>query len=475
MLNFKTTIEPTNILPPATRGLALPRWVRLFVCMLVLPVAACDPVQSTSRETSAQPALLETGAGPAMSSGVDRTYSGPTLSDTPFKRMIVASVNDNPGSRASISRIAAASATVIGASGAFRPRVSLGADYGVQLTGNDENAGTAPYVQLSQLLFDAGASKNRRAAAEARLDERRGDHVVFRSGLAFRAVESYFDIRRHRELVALSAQNVALHRTFLKRVETRVAARAGSQTDALAARSRLADASSRAVSGRAELDRAESVFVEVFGVVPGSLPVPPAAPAMTRGDVARIADRNPRVVALDSAILAAEADLRTASAGRFPSVKLGVTGRPDDDSGLDVNASLSVSYALTTGGEREAGILAAQANLQELRATRQELLRETERSVAFVRSDQQAMALQLEAANSAVDANRANAEAYVAQFELGRRSIADVLDAQSDYIEAKERLINAQADLSLSGYALLAVTGDILGVFGMRLLGTVPQ
>lgn len=195
--------------------------------------------------------------------------------------------------------------------------------------------------------------------------------------------------------------------------------------------------------------------------------MPPVAPNVERGEVASTAASSPRVIGMDHAIVAAEADLRLAKSGRFPTVRLGVTGRPGSDGGVDVSSGISMDFALTTGGEREAGIQTAKANLLEIEATRRELLRELERSIAFVLADQDSMALQLDAANFAVSANKANAEAYLEQFDMGRRNITEVLDAQSGFIRSSENLINARMDLALSGYALLATTGDILDVFGM--------
>lgn len=438
--------------------------------MLLLGLAGCGTPEGVA---SGPPEVVSesTQANRVELPAATRTYTGPVLVESPFKDLIVLAVKDNPGSDASISRIAAAQATAAGAAGAFKPRVSVGADYGVQIAGSANRARNSPYIELSQLIFDAGASGSRRAATNARLKERRSDHVSFLSSLTFQAVETFGDVLRKRDLVALAEKNMGLHRTFLAQVETRVAAGAASQMDTLEARSRFAEATSRAVSAQAELDQANSRYAEVFGSAPAAVSMPPAAPIVTPEKISLTAASSPRVVSMNHAIVAGEADLRFAQSGRFPTVRLGTTGRPGVDGGVDINSGISVDFALITGGEREARIQIAKANLLEIHAKRRELLREVERSITFVRADQKSMALQLDAANFAVSANKANAEAYLEQFDIGRRNITEVLDAQSSFIESSERLINSKMDMALSGYALLAVTGDILGVFGISQTG----
>jgi outer membrane protein TolC len=55
------------------------------------------------------------------------------------------------------------------------------------------------------------------------------------------------------------------------------------------------------------------------------------------------------------------------------------------------------------------------------------------------------------------------------EFTIGRRSLLDLLDAQRDFVLAQQTLIEAEEQLLLSGYAALALTGDILPAFGVAL------
>jgi hypothetical protein len=57
------------------------------------------------------------------------------------------------------------------------------------------------------------------------------------------------------------------------------------------------------------------------------------------------------------------------------------------------------------------------------------------------------------------------------RFAIGRASILQLLDAQRDLASAEELASVAERDLLLSGYAALALTGDIVHAFDLSLPG----
>jgi outer membrane protein, adhesin transport system len=110
-----------------------------------------------------------------------------------------------------------------------------------------------------------------------------------------------------------------------------------------------------------------------------------------------------------------------------------------------------------------------------LRAERQNLMRQIARSLALLRSDARAGQDRLAAAEEAVAASAASVAAVQTQFGVGRATIVQVLDTQRDLVQAEEALAVALRDTGLSGYAALALTGDILDVFGITLPTVRPS
>ena len=418
---------------------------------------------------AANPAPEDASAAPAEDSA-EAPRNAPRVSaelaQTPFGRAIAQAVRTSPDRTAAGARVQEAEADLQAESGAFLPQVSLGAEATTTLAGTSQ---ATPLLRVRQLIYDGGASAGRRSAAQARVVQSQSDRLSTLASTTYETVETYHDLRSARQRLDLARRNEATHRRFLEQVEDRAAAGAGAGPDVLTARSRLANATTRAVEAQARVDRAISAYQRAFGEAPpASIGAAPTAPRLPEGSDAEIIDASPRLRSLQASITAAEADLATARAGRRPAVSLGATGRRGvGERRVDGSLSLEVDYDLGTQGRQAAAIRAAEARLQTLEAERDSLTRDIASALADLRADQRAGAARLSAARDAVRANEESVEAAREQFSIGRQSLAGLLDAQRDLFEASESLIAAERELALTGYAALSLTGDILDAFGI--------
>ena len=434
-----------------------------LLCILLaagvgLSACATPPEQGEDLEIVARPGAALPG---------ERTRRmPPSLAATPFGTVVARAVQDYPSLAAGTARMRAAEAAIAAERGAFLPQVSIGAETGVRLIGGTSSTRATPVVSVEQLLYDGGAASARTRAAQARLAQSASDRLGAAASLTYDAVQAYHEVLHRRRLLELAGRNLTLHRDFVSQTEARVQAGAASETDLLTAQSRLADATARHVTAQSRLDRAEAGFRELFGIAPASIAAPAAAPALPAN--AATVEQSPRLRSVDAAIAGAQAELQAARAGANPSVVLNLTGGSANGR-ADVNANLGLRYDLATGGRRQAAIRSAEARVQELESSRAELVRQIERALDVVRSDQRAGAERLRAARLARRANEANVEAVREQFTIGRRSITELLDAQRDFLTASEALLEAELELALSGYAALSLTGDIVDVFGISL------
>ncbi|MCG8359238.1 MAG: TolC family protein, partial [Kiloniellales bacterium] len=53
-------------------------------------------------------------------------------------------------------------------------------------------------------------------------------------------------------------------------------------------------------------------------------------------------------------------------------------------------------------------------------------------------------------------------DAYRQQFEVGQRTLLDVLDAENELFVAKGQLVTSQTNVELASYRILALTGQLL-------------
>jgi outer membrane protein TolC len=399
---------------------------------------------------------------------------GAQLSATGFGQDVAGAVRAHPEVAGRGAQLDAARADLDLIRAGARPQISLGADAGLLLVGGVAgSARVVPVLEASQLLFDAGATRARLRAGHEDVLGRQIDREALTANLALDAVAARIDLRHQRSLLHLADDNLAEHRALLDRIRDRVQAGAGSDADRLSAESRLADAMARRAAIRSDLDRAEVVHAELFGASPGTGTVPPA-PDLPSGAVQAVIASSPRVRGVDARIAAATATRDAVQASAWPVLSLDVEARRPD-TGTEVSAAVRPRAVLAGGGQRAAMLARADAEIASLLAERQAAEREVARALAFARSDRQSGQARLDASRAARAANAAAQAAARDQFDAGRRDTGDLLEAQRDLFLASVALAEAERALLLSGYAALALTGDILDVFGLRADFAAPE
>lgn len=432
--------------------------LKYLACQFILLMAACAPPPDlTDVKVSLSAGSVGVGAQPPV----------PRLAQSEFGQRVRAAVETNPNLAQSATRLKVADANETAAKGAFLPRVSSGINARSQRI-NSDIADFTPYLRVSQLVYDGGAASGELAAAQARVLESQGGQLQTAAALTLAAIEAYVVVLDRRKVLEISDRNVQVHEEIVRQITERTAQGVGSSADVLTARSRMADARTQLADAKAWVDRAEAQYQEVFGRPPGALANPVAAPKLARSDSQIVLD-SPQVRRANAALVAAQAEHSAAIARRQPGVEIAAFADRGDSKNANFGVDFSVNYELDSTGQRRAAIAAAQAQVREAEFARETFIREIRRELEFIRSDQSAGAVRLQAARLAVQANAESVEAARAQFTIGRRTLVEILDAQRDYVNAQQRLILAEQSFFLTNYAALSLTGDILDYLGISI------
>tara|TARA_R110000868_G_scaffold377087_2_gene642330 strand:- start:3617 stop:5032 length:1416 start_codon:yes stop_codon:yes gene_type:complete len=388
------------------------------------------------------------------------------VAGTQFGRMVAQAVRSHPDVEAAGANISIAQADLESSRGALRPAVSIGASAQSRVIGDRDrtNNQATPYLQVSQLIYDGGASASRKAAATANVQQSTNARLVTAANTALDAVDAYLNVISARKILALTQDNLDAHQDMADLIEERRSAGAGSQSDVLTVRSRLADAETLVIDAQSQLERTEARFVQMFGTSPGALETPPVAPALPADTAAAVAT-SPRISALNAQLAASRSQLRLAEVSRRPQVELDGTAQRADNGGKDITFGLNVEYAFDTRGQSSSAIHRARAEVTRLEAQKAALERDIRRSMDYVKSEAAAGVQRLRSSRAAVEANRANVAAARDEFSIGRRNLLDVLEAQRDYVQAQNTLITSERTQIYTGYDALALTGDIVEIF----------
>lgn len=390
-------------------------------------------------------------------------------------------VHSNPGVGEAAANRRATEAEMRQSQGVLLPQVRLQLDAGPERTNryvtpaplgnNDWKAGRQGSIVVRQLLFDGLASINEIWRQAARTDAA-AFRVLERTELiALDAAEAYIDVVRYLRLVALAEDNVTAHRRILGNVRSRVEGGRSGEGDLHTATERVASAEATLAEFRQRLDDARAAYRRVVGLEPYNLRFPGrlrGMPASKDESLAVALRHNPTIQAAGADVAAARYGFDATAGAFLPNVALegrasrGVDTNDFDGQRDDVSAKFVVTWDVFNGGRdswrrAEAGERLIEENYRHARLQR-EAFEALDRAWAArtITSDRiAALTRQVEGARGAV-------AAYGKEYELGQRTLIDLLDVQNQYFNGLVSLVSTRGVAVFADYQLLAAMGKLL-------------
>ena len=330
-------------------------------------------------------------------------------------------------------------------------------------------------LTLTQMLFDGYATKSEVERQLARTDSAayRVDEAA--EFIALDAIEVHLDVLRNQVLLKQAEENLAAHEAILGRVRQGERQGGGSIADVRQTEARLAAARNVLATANGNLRDAKARYRRVTGddayeLETSTAPIF-ALPEGPETAAAKAAASSPTVRIAKADIDVAKAELKGSRAGYYPrfDLELGTAANRQIDgivgSEVQAEALVVMRYNLFRGGgdiarEREAfsRVNETHQGLRRARLEAEEQARLSFNALTTARSRVEALAAQKRA-------NAATRDAYAEQFDLGRRSLLDLLDAENEYYLAKSNLTTAEFTESFAVYRVLAVVGDLLPTF----------
>lgn len=365
----------------------------------------------------------------------------------------------------------------------FLPSLDLRVDGGYERTENATTRATTganhedmqrslASLTMTQLLFDGfGAyyevsrQESRTASAASRVQET--SELV-----GFSIVEAFLDVLRQRQLLKIARDNVAAHIKFFDQITDGYKAGRSTRADQEQARARLAQARATEASQRQSLREAEAAYRQQVGEAPGELIMPKETQDLLTADVEsqvqHTLEKSPTMKIYQADIETAYAEARATQSSFYPSVDLQVNASQGNNlGGIDgqdkgASALMVLNWNLYRGGadaarSREFNYRHAQSKDERNRAAR-----ELEADVRRTWAGMSAARERAQEFQTQASANKQIVGAYKDQFDLSRRSLLDVLDAQNELFVARSNVINAEFVALFGLYRLLSLSGDLL-------------
>jgi adhesin transport system outer membrane protein len=331
--------------------------------------------------------------------------------------------------------------------------------------------GTKASVSVRQLLFDGFSSINDVWRQAARVDSAAA-RVHERSELtALDAAEAYIDMVRYSRLVALAEENLRAHNKILSNVQQRFQGGRAVEGDLEQTRERVDSAEAALIEFRRSLEDARARFRKVVGIEPFNL----RGPSLLRG-LPSSKDQVLAVTLTDNpTIKAAQGDVDAAryafhsTAGLFmPTISLEASasrGKNEDNFVGDYSQESLQAVAtwdIFRGGQdswkrKEMSERYTQATMAHAR-----LQRDSFESVDKAWSARTITAQRVAKLQQQIGADKKVIGAYSKEYDLGQRSLIDLLNAENQLFNAQVSLESARGVAIFADYQLLAAMGKLL-------------
>jgi outer membrane protein, adhesin transport system len=333
-------------------------------------------------------------------------------------------------------------------------------------------------VTLTQMLFDGWESQYEVERQKARVASS-ANRVRETSELtSLSIVEDYLEVLRQRQLLEIARQNVEDHLSILDQIQQGVSAGRSTQADLEQAKARVAAAKATESSTRQSLRNAEANYRKEVGDEAGQLQMPTVPYESLDADVNQEVEKtlaySPTLDIFTSDIEVAYAESLKTKSTMYPQFDFQLNGRTGENlngvEGRDTSGSALVvmNWNLYRGG-------ADNARAREFIHRHQQAKEERAKAARGVENDvRQTWASMISAGERAKefaaqsDANTEVVKAYRDQFNLDRRTLLDVLDAQNELFVSRSNTINSEFLEAFAVYRLLALKGGLLSTLGVE-------
>ncbi len=396
-----------------------------------------------------------------------------TLKDAAEKAIL-----QNPEVKLRFHNLEAAKSERKVAEGGWLPRVDLEVASGSYQTKTPALASTLNYngnrasIQLRQTLFDGFATLHETRRLSYAEQAAYFELQSASNQTALEVARAYMDVLRYRELLQLAANNFTTHQEVHDRLSQKVVAGVGRKVDLEQASGRLALAESNWLTESSNLHDVSARYQRLVGVIPAPTlsAVEPMGVFLKPGIGFQIESirSNPDFQAAVATLRSYRSDSEVRRSAYLPTVELrarqsvetnqsGTTG-DYRDSGLEV----VLSYNLYRGGSDKARVNQSVAKLGSAYDLRDKACRDTWQTGEIAANDSVRLASQIKLlAQHELSTSKAR-QAYQQQFDIGQRSLLDLLDTENELYQARRALANAEYDLQLATVRVLAASGTLL-------------
>ncbi|MDO9366386.1 MAG: TolC family outer membrane protein [Methylotenera sp.] len=374
--------------------------------------------------------------------------------------------------------------------GGYLPKADLVSTYRkqeelVKTTGNTSIPRMNNELVLRQMIFDGFATSNevKRLGHANRVRYYELQSAMQNTTLEF--MRAYIDTLRYRELSQYAKDNYVVHKQLFDRIQERVNAGVARKVDLEQATGRLALAEANLLTEATNLHDVTARMQRLYGELP---PNTLEAPTFFNGGVEPTSTEalkvaythNPDLLSTIEDIQAKKNEIKTSESRYMPKLDLQARknlGTSSDgqysSSAADV-LELKLNFNLFNGFSDQNSIKQTAQKLNGAEDMRDKACVDTRQIVVIAYNDIAQLKEQYIYRSQHKTSIENAREAYRQQFDIGQRTLLDLLDTENEYFQAKRSMTNTEFDLQTAFARTYAGQGALLNKIGAA-RGGLPE
>ena len=413
---------------------------------------------------------------------ITAALQGAVVHAVSLEEAITQTLVSNPQAQASYNRYQASQESVRAARGGYLPtldwKVGIGHERLVNPTTEKEGTDQKDFsprenaLTLNQNLFDGLSTTNEYHKTQELQHGRKEQLRTKAESLALEVTDVYLKLLETRRQMTLAKSNLASHEHIYKLIQQRYDQGVANQSDLYQIEGRLARARANMISTRNNLEDAEIQYLRLVNQTADNLIMPrideQVLPADLEQALAIALQDHPAIQSSNFDLSASQYGYDQTRSAFLPSVDLSLSQRWDKDingkSGRheDTMAMLTMKYNLFRGGSDSARRQEAAYRVEESHAMQQDTQRMVKETLRMAWAAMENLTAEEPYLKKHMDASAQTVKAYQKQFELGKRTLLDLLDSENENFQAQRSYTTAVHRSLYARYRVLNGLGHLM-------------
>jgi len=422
-----------------------------------------------------------------------------SLNALTLKESIVEAINTNPIVQERLKNYRATQQDLNIANSEYYPKLDLSASVGRNWGGDLKDSNDGDYrhqvvdqnygnyetqLKLTQNLFDGFGTTNKVDYQESRILAAAYNYIEKSNDIAFKMTNAYLNVLRSYELLQTARENVQINEDIFNKVKDLYDAGLTTDSEVKKIESALSLARSNLTVQKNNTRDKEFNFRRVLGRMPivSEMVKPemntPMPESLERAAIYSV-NHNPSLLVSQYNIKGAQSLWKQHEKEFYPTIDLEVSqtyndvettntfDNPDDR----FKARLVLNYNLFNGGSDSAEVQKDISKINQEIDIKRDLKRQVIEGLDLSWNAYKMIGLQLVDLREYSKYSEKTLELYKEEYDLGRRSLLDLLSSQNDVINSRSQIITAEYDQLFAKYRIL----DAMGLLPLSIVGDTKE